>query len=285
MSTKNSEIKAKAYSCNGKILTFNTPLVMAILNLTPDSFYDGGKYSLTRDILNDAEEKVTQGARILDIGAASSRPGAAEISETEEWDRLKDVLPELRRHFPDTFISVDTTRPGIAARSAALGADLINDISGGNLHPDMLATIAKLNLPYVLMHMQGTPQTMQQNPLYGNVVTDIKAEFEAKIAALKALCFDKIILDPGFGFGKTTAHNYQLLKGLEIFSGLGFPVLAGLSRKGMINKVIGTNPVTALNGTTVVNTMALLNGAAILRVHDVAEARQAIELVEYYRGA
>jgi dihydropteroate synthase len=285
MSTKNSEIKAKAYSCKGKILTFNTPLVMAIINLTPDSFYDGGKYSLTRDILNDAEEKVRQGAQILDLGAASSRPGAAEISEAEEWERLKEVLPELRKNFPGVFISVDTYRAGIAEKSAELGADMINDISGGNLDPAMFVTIARLDLPYILMHMQGTPQTMQQNPTYTDVANEVRTEFETKIKTLEQLNFNKIILDPGFGFGKTTAHNYQLLKGLETFTDLGFPVLTGLSRKGMINKVIGTNPVTALNGTTVLNTMALLNGASILRVHDVLEARQAIELVEFYQSA
>jgi dihydropteroate synthase len=285
MSTKISEIKAKAYSCKGKILTFNTPLVMAIINLTPDSFYDGGKYSLTRDILNDAEEKVQQGAAILDLGAASSRPGATEIPEAEEWDRLKEVLPELRKNFPGVFISVDTYRSGIALKSADLGADIINDISGGNLDPAMFATMAKLDLPYILMHMQGTPQTMQKDPVYNEVVKDIITDLESRIATLKALNFDKIILDPGFGFGKTTAHNYQLLKGLESFADLGLPVLAGMSRKGMINKVIGTNPVTALNGTTVVNTMALLNGASILRVHDVPEALQAIQLVEYYLKA
>jgi dihydropteroate synthase len=285
MSTKNSEIKAKAYSTNGKILTFHPPLVMAIINLTPDSFYDGGKYSLTKDILSDAEEKVQQGAQIIDLGAASSRPGATGISEAGEWERLKEVLPELRKTFPGVLISVDTYRSGIAEKSADLGADLINDISGGNLDPAMFATIARLNLPYILMHMQGTPQTMQQNPVYKDVVNEVRIEFETKIAALKALNFDKIILDPGFGFGKTTAHNYQLLRDLESFTDLGFPVLAGISRKGMINNVIGTNPVTALNGTTVVNTMALLKGASILRVHDVLEARQAIELVEFYKEA
>lgn len=285
MSNKNSEITAKAYSCNGKMLTFNSPLVMAIINLTPDSFYDGGKYDRVSDIVSDAEEKVRQGAHILDLGAASSRPGAAEISEAEEWQRLEAVLGELRKTFPATFISVDTYRPAIAKKSADLGADLINDISGGGLDPHMLATMAQLNLPYVLMHMQGTPQTMQQNPTYSHVVKDIKEEFETKIAALEKLNFHKLILDPGFGFGKTTAHNYQLLKGLGSFVSLGFPVLAGMSRKGMISQVIGTNPVTALNGTTVANTIALLNGASLLRVHDVTEARQAIELVEFYRQA
>lgn len=284
MSTKNSENNTIEYSCNGKIITFNKPLVMAIVNITPDSFYDGGKYSTVNDVLRDAEEKVLQGADMLDIGAASSRPNATEISEEEEWERLKDILPALRKKFPHTFISVDTYRSGIAKKSAAEGADIINDISGGNLDAGMFETIAGLDLPYILMHMQGTPQTMQQNPSYINVVQEIKHEFELKIEALKKTGFNKLILDPGFGFGKTTEHNYLLLKHLEQYTGLGFPVLAGVSRKGMINKVIGTNPVTALNGTTVVNTMALLNGAKLLRVHDVTEAVQAVKLVEFYKN-
>lgn len=284
MNTKSSEIKAKAYLCNGKILTFNKPLIMAIINTTPDSFYDGGKYDSVTDVLRDAEEKVRQGADILDLGAASSRPGAAEITEEEEWKRLRDILTELRKNFPGIFISVDTYRASIAIKSAELGADMINDISGGNADPAMFATIARLDLPYILMHMQGNPRTMQINPAYTDVVAEIFKDMKAKIALLEALDFNQLILDPGFGFGKTTAHNYSLLKHLPVFCDAGFPVLAGMSRKGMINQVIGTNPVTALNGTTVVNTMALLNGASLLRVHDVTEARQAIELVEYYKA-
>jgi len=284
MSTKNSENKTIAYSCRGKIITFNTPLVMAILNITPDSFYDGGKYDAAEDVLRDAEEKVRQGADILDIGAASSRPNAKEITEAEEWERLKEVLGLLRRTFPDVLISVDTYRASIARKCAALGADMINDISGGDLDTDMFATVAELDLPYILMHMQGTPQTMQIDPSYNDVVKDVKQELEKKIAALQQLQFNKIILDPGFGFGKTTEHNYQLLKHLDTLTETGFPVLAGLSRKGMINRVIGTNPVTALNGTTAANTIALLNGASILRVHDVTEARQAVKLVEFYKN-
>jgi dihydropteroate synthase len=258
---------------------------MGIVNVTPDSFYDGGKYSSLNDVLSDAEEKISRGAHIIDIGAASSRPNAAVISEAEEWDRLKNILPELRKRYPEILISVDTYRASIAERSAICGADLINDISGGNLDKEMFATITKLNLPYILTHMQGTPQNMQDNPDYKNVVTDIKNEFERKLEFLKTAGFEKIILDPGFGFGKTTENNYQLLKGIPEFTKLGFPVLAGMSRKAMINKVIGTNPVTALNGTTVLNTIALLNGASLLRVHDVSEARQAIELVEFYKNA
>jgi len=272
------------YSCNGKTLTFIKPLVMAIVNLTPDSFYDGGKYSDTDDILRDAEEKIKQGALILDLGAASSRPGAIEISEEEEWNRLKKPLTELRKRFKDVFISVDTYRSPIAQKSSEYGADIINDISGGNMDSNMFNTIAKLQLPYILMHMQGTPDTMQVNPSYYNVVDDVKRELETKTKALNVLGFTKIILDPGFGFGKTTEHNFKLLKNLNELNNIGFPTLAGVSRKSMINKVIKTNPVTSLNGTTVLNTIALLNGASILRVHDVTEALQAVELVEYYKN-
>ena len=258
---------------------------MGIVNITPDSFYDGGKYDSVKDVLRDVEEKIRQGTDIIDIGAASSRPNAKEISETEEWERLKEVLNAIRKNFPATLISVDTYRASIAERSAESGADIINDIGGGNLDENMFTTIARLNLPYVLMHIQGTPQTMQNAPSYQNVVSDIKNEFAKKTDLLRSLHFEKIILDPGFGFGKSLENNYELLKGLAEFLDLGFPLLAGVSRKGMINKVIGTNPVTALNGTTVLNTIALLNGASLLRVHDVSEAKQAIELTEFYTKA
>ena len=279
--TKNSEINPIDYLCNGKTLTFIKPLVMAIVNITPDSFYDGGKYSNVNDVLRDIEEKINQGADIIDLGAASSRPNAKVISPDEEWQRLEQYLPEIRKKFPDTFISVDTFRADIAIKSADNGADIINDISGGNLDANMFETVAKLNLPYILMHMQGNPQTMQESPNYINVVAEIKEELDTKIEKLKTLNFKKIIVDVGFGFGKTQEHNYQLLKNLQKFN--QFPVLAGFSRKSMINKVIGTNPVTSLNGTTVLNTIALLNGASILRVHDVTEAKQSINLVEFYK--
>ena len=283
MSTKIKENIPNEYQINAKKLLFEKPLVMAIVNLTPDSFYDGGKYSEVSDVLRDAEEKISQGADIIDIGAASSRPSAKEIEEKEEWERLEPVLKELRKKFPQIFISVDTYRSSIAKRAAELGADIVNDISGGNLDKEMFAVISKLDVAYILMHMQGTPQTMQQNPEYGDVVYEVKRELEGKVEYLMQLNFEKIILDVGFGFGKTTEHNYQLLKQLPQFSEFGLPVLAGVSRKSMINKIIHTNPVTALNGTTVLNTIALLNGAQILRVHDVTEAKQAIELVEFYQ--
>lgn len=258
---------------------------MAIVNLTPDSFYDGGRYGSTSDVLRDIEEKIKSGATIIDIGAASSRPGAAEISEEEEWKRLGTALKEIRKQFPGIFISVDTYRSSIAEKSANEGADIINDISGGSFDTDMFATMARLNIPYILMHIQGSPKTMQENPHYEDVVKDVTNYFEGKIKILTHLNFHKIILDPGFGFGKNTEHNFKLLKALDRMKAMGYPLLAGVSRKSMINKVIKTNPVTSLNGTTVVNTIALLNGASILRVHDVTEARQAIELVEFYKNS
>lgn len=285
MNTKSNEIKSIEYSCNGKTLTFIKPLIMAIVNITPDSFYDGGKFGGSADILRDVEEKIKQGASIIDLGAASSRPNAIEISEAEEWKRLEESLKAVRKEFGNIFISVDTYRSAIAKRSAENGADIINDISGGNLDFKMFDTIAELNLPYVIMHMQGTPQNMQRQPAIKNAMQTIKNEFKLRIDFLQKKGFNKIILDPGFGFGKSVENNYQLLKELGALADLNFPILAGISRKSMINKVIGTNPVTALNGTTVLNTLALLNGASILRVHDVNESRQAIELVEYYKNA
>jgi dihydropteroate synthase len=284
MRTKNSEIIANEYVANGKIITFNKPLIMGIVNVTPDSFYDGGKYDTVADVLRDVEEKLYQGADIIDIGAASSRPSATEITKEEEWKRLKDVLAGIRKQFPTCVLSVDTYRVPIAEMAVEEGANIINDIGGGTMDANMFSTIARLDVPYVLMHIQGTPQTMQNNPMYDNVSRDVKTELENKIDVLTTLNFTKLIIDPGFGFGKNLEHNYLLLKNLKQFAEMGYPVLAGMSRKGMINKVIGTDPVSALNGTTVVNTIALLNGASILRVHDVREAKQAIELVQYYKN-
>ena len=284
MNTKINEKKTIEYSCNGKIIKFNKPLIMSIVNITPDSFYDGGKYDSESDVLKDVEDKINSGANIIDIGASSTRPNSDEITEKEEWQRLKGVLISVRANFPDILLSVDTYRASVAKKSAEHGIDIINDISGGNLDSLMFKTVADLNIPYILMHIQGTPKTMQNNPKYLNVVDEVKKDFESKITQLINLGFNKIILDPGFGFGKSLENNYQLLKSLNIFNSFNYPVLAGVSRKSMINRVIGTNPVTALNGTTVLNTIALQNGASILRVHDAFEAKQAIELVEFYKS-
>lgn len=257
---------------------------MAIVNITPDSFYDGGKYGAINDVARDVEEKIKAGANIIDLGAASSRPGSSIISIEEEWQRLKPVLELLRKQFPQVSISVDTWRAEIAKNAVEAGADIINDIGGGTFDPHMYTTIAKLNVPYVLMHIQGTPETMHQSPHYTDVVTEVKTTLKRGIDVLQGLNFKKIIIDPGFGFGKNLSHNYMLLKHLSDFAAMGFPVLAGLSRKSMINQVLGTSAVTALNGTSVLNTLALVNGAKILRVHDVTEAKQAIELITFYQN-
>lgn len=273
----------ESYLTNGKQLSFDKAQVMAIINLTPDSFYDGGKFSSVTDVLKDAEMKISEGATILDLGAVSSRPNAPIVSSEEEIQRLKQPLRELRAHFPHVFISVDTYRAEVADFAIASGADIINDISGGNMDANMLPLIAKNQVVYILMHMQGNPQNMQQHPHYENVVDEVEAFFKKKISLCEQLGIDKLILDAGFGFGKTVEHNYLLLKHLHKIADLGYPVLSGISRKSMINKVIHTSPVTALTGTTVLNAIALNNGSKIIRVHDVKEARQAIDIMEYYK--
>lgn len=281
---KSNEIKPMTYSLHGKSLTFNKPLIMAIINVTPDSFYDGGKYGETNDILRDIETKLHQGADIIDLGAASTRPGAPEISEEEEWHRLKSIIPIIRNSFKNTVISLDTYRSGIAKKGVEMGIDIINDVSGGTFDKNMFNTVIELDVPYILMHMDGTPQNMQNNAPYEDVVNAVKNKLKVSIDYLNKRGFKKLIIDPGFGFGKSLKNNYELLKSLHHLKELAYPILVGVSRKSMINKVIQTNPVTALNGTTVLHTIALLNGADILRLHDVAEAKQVIELVNYYQN-
>jgi dihydropteroate synthase len=275
---------SKTYLTNGKQLSFEKAQVMAIINITPDSFYDGGKFSSVTDIIKDAEMKIHEGATIIDIGAASSRPNAIAISVNDEIIRLREPLMKLRKEFPKIFISIDTYLAEVAEFAIDLGADIINDISGSQMDKSMLDVVAKHQIAYVLMHMQGTPQNMQKNPSYDDVVKDISTFYISKIEQCKSLGFDKLIIDVGFGFGKTVEHNYQLLKHLSEFTSFDYPLLVGLSRKSMINKVIHTSPVTALNGTTVLNTIALQNGAKILRVHDVKEAKQAVDLFEFYKS-
>jgi dihydropteroate synthase len=266
------------FNINGKLFSFAYPVVMGILNATPDSFYDGGKNNSIEAALQRAEDILTQGGDIIDIGAASTRPGATEISIEEELQRLIPVVKAIATEFPDAILSVDTYRAVVAEEAIKAGAHIINDIAGGTMDAAMFATVAKLHVPYILMHIQGTPQTMQQNPEYTNVVAEVLLSLSQKVNELKRLGVADIIIDPGFGFGKTTEHNYQLLSNLRQLQLLGCPILAGLSRKGMITKVLGTTPDQALNGTTVVNTLALENGASILRVHDVKEAVEAVAL-------
>jgi dihydropteroate synthase len=271
-------------AADGKLLSLKTPVVMGILNLTPDSFYDGGNLLSEKDLLVKAEKQIKEGASILDMGAVSTKPGAAEVSEEEELARLLPALKLLRKTFPDIFISIDTYRSAVARTAADEGADMINDISGGTFDDKMLAMVGKLKLPYVLMHTQGRPQTMQQDPYYTDVLSEVFDFFTRQIKKAQQNGIEQVILDVGFGFGKKLEHNYQLLAGLKKFEVLGFPLLAGVSRKSMINKVLHTKPENALNGTTVINTLALLNGVNMLRVHDVKEAVQAVRLVNCYHS-
>jgi dihydropteroate synthase len=268
-----------------KKLDISSPVVMGILNLTPDSFYDGGKNRGLNNAIYQVEKMIEEGASIIDLGGVSTRPNALEISPGEEWGRLKNVLTELRARFPEIILSVDTYRSSIARKAAESGIDMINDISGGQFDDKMFETIAELNLPYVMMHIKGNPGTMQQNPVYDDVVSEIIDFFKAQLDKLTGLGMtDNIILDPGFGFGKTVEHNYELLRRFSEFAAIGCPLLAGLSRKSMISKVLAIKPENALNGTTVLNTIALLHGADILRVHDVKEAVEVIRLVEKQKG-
>jgi dihydropteroate synthase len=265
-------------NCGGKILDLSTPKVMGILNITPDSFYDDGRYGDEILIIEQTAKMLEEGASIIDIGAYSSRPNAEDITEAEELKRLIPVIILLKKEFNDIIISVDTFRAKVAEQAAGVGASIINDISGGTIDEAMFKTIAKLNLPYILMHIQGTPKTMQTAPHYDDVFKEVLNYFIDKTTQLKNLGLKDIIIDPGFGFGKTVEHNYELLNKMNDFKILGYPILSGLSRKSMINKVLGCTPTNALNGTTVLNTISLLKGAKILRVHDVKEAVEAVKL-------
>lgn len=272
------------YEKTERIFDHNSrPLVMGILNITPDSFFDGGKFTSEAAMLVHCQHMISEGADIIDIGAYSTRPGATDISETEEEERLIKAIRSVRKNFPELLISADTFRAVIATKAIDAGANIINDISGGTMDKNMFSTVAKLQVPYILMHIQGTPQTMQQNPEYGNVTDEVLTFFNNKIKELNSLGVSRIILDPGFGFGKTLEHNYELLKNIEKFNSLGFPVLVGFSRKAMINKLLNVKAGEALNGTTVLNTIALERGAKILRVHDVKEAKEAVTIVEYLK--
>jgi len=264
-----------------QLIDFSVPKVMGVLNVTPDSFYDGGRYTLEEKIVSKVEKMILEGVDFIDIGAYSSRPGAAVVSYGEELKRLSETMELLRAGFPEPIISIDTFRSGIARKMVEeYEADMINDISAGDMDKEMFNTIADLQIPYVMMHMQGTPRTMQKNPKYDNVVKDILTFFSGKVEELKLLGVDNVILDPGFGFGKTLDHNYELMNGLGQFSVLNKPIMIGVSRKSMIGKLLGCTPDEALNGTIVLNTVALMKGIDILRVHDVKEAVEAIKIIE-----
>ncbi len=266
-------------NCNGHLLDLSSPVVMGILNVTPDSFFDGGQYADATSILGQAEKMLLEGASILDIGGASSRPGATVIPELEELNRAVSAIELILKHFPGTILSVDTWRAKVATEAVAAGAAIVNDISAGSLDPEMDHILAALAVPYVLMHLQGEPTTMQQNPSYEDVVTEVLDFFIKKIEKLRAIGIQDIILDPGFGFGKSLDHNFLLLRHLHVFKAvLNLPILAGVSRKSMICKPLGVKPEAALNGTSALHVFALEQGASILRVHDVKEAIEVIKL-------
>tara|TARA_B110000495_G_scaffold51555_1_gene43196 strand:+ start:95 stop:916 length:822 start_codon:yes stop_codon:yes gene_type:complete len=263
---------------------FSTSKVMGILNLTSNSFYDGGKYNDTEKILSQTKKMIDEGANIIDIGAQSSRPGSDEISEEEELSKIIPALTEIRKYFPHVLISIDTYRAKVAEESINNGVNIINDISSGDLDKNMFSVIAKYKVPYIIMHMLGTPNNMQENPTYNNVVEDIINYFHRKIKTLHSLGIDDLIIDPGFGFGKTLEHNYEILNNLEKFKCLKYPILAGFSRKSMVYKLLDINAKQALNGTSVINTIALNKGVKVLRVHDIKEAVECIKIVNFAKN-
>jgi len=266
-------------NCNKKLIDISSPNLMGILNVTPDSFFDGGSYKNESDILQKVEKMLSEGATFIDVGAYSSRPGAIHISEEEELQRIVPIIKLLVHHFPEIIISVDTFRSNVAKKTVEAGAAMINDISGGKMDENMFKTVADLQVPYIIMHMLGTPQNMQKNPTYEDVTKEVISFFAEQLFKLHQLKVNDVLIDVGFGFGKTIEHNYELLKNLALFKNLDAPILVGISRKSMLYKPLEITPQLALNATTSANTLALLNGANILRVHDVKEAIEAIKIV------
>ncbi|MDQ0968026.1 dihydropteroate synthase [Flavobacterium sp. W4I14] len=280
MAEKNFFEPKQSLNIKGKLIDLSRPKVMGILNITPDSFYSNSRTKSIDEALTKAAQFLNEGATFIDIGGYSSRPGAKDISTSEEVDRLVPVVESLVKAFPEAVISIDTFRAKVAAETISAGAHIINDIAAGDMDEQMFETVAKLQVPYMMMHMKGTPQNMQQNPVYDNVLLEVIDYLAKKVAALKALHVHDVIIDPGFGFGKTIEHNYELLNQMEAFKIFKLPILVGFSRKGMIYKTLGTSATEALNGTSVLNTIALQKGAGILRVHDVREAAECVRLVE-----
>ncbi|OFY66807.1 MAG: dihydropteroate synthase [Bacteroidetes bacterium RIFCSPLOWO2_02_FULL_36_8] len=270
---------SKSLNISGKLFTFEKPRIMGILNITPDSFYDTSRVFSEKEISLRAEKMLNEGADFLDVGGYSSRPGAKIIPTTEEWKRVGLGIKTIVKQFPKALISVDTFRSEIAKKAVEAGACMVNDISGGSADKKMFDTVAQLKVPYILMHSRGNPQTMQKKTNYKNLLTDLMSYFNTKINQLEKHTIYDIIIDPGFGFAKNLSQNFLILKNLNYFSILNRPVMVGLSRKSMIYKLLNTTPEHALNGTTAVNTVALLNGADILRVHDVREAREVVDVV------
>ncbi|WP_245803500.1 dihydropteroate synthase [Daejeonella lutea] len=284
MADKNTVFQQKlSVNIGGNLMDLSTPKIMGIVNLTPDSFYDGGRNNNPSKATKKAEQLLAEGADILDLGAYSSRPGAEHISELEELERLLPVVNAIVKEFPDAGLSIDTFRSGVARAAIDAGAHVINDISGGELDKAMFAAVAALRVPYILMHMRGTPQTMASQTKYQDITSEVCFYFAEKIADLKHLGVIDIIIDPGFGFAKTPEQSYELLKNLDLLKITGHPVLAGLSRKSMIYKTLGTDAENALTGTIAANTIALMKGANLLRVHDVRAAKEAITIFEKVR--
>jgi dihydropteroate synthase len=278
--------KPSYINIRGKLLDLSVPKVMGIINVTPDSFYKGSRVTREKEIIETAVRMIGEGADILDVGGYSSRPGATVVSSAEEEERVLNAIRLIHRELPEAIISIDTFRSEIAFKAVTgCGAHIINDISGGEADKDMFQVVEKLNIPYIMMHMKGTPATMQDNPVYDDVVADILQWFSKKIVMLHSAGVKDIILDPGFGFGKTACHNFELLQHLEDFAIAGLPLLVGVSRKAMIWKTLGISADDALNGTSVLNAVALLKGADILRVHDVKEAVQTVQLIEQLKAA
>jgi dihydropteroate synthase len=270
-------------NCKGRLLTFSTPVVMGIINVTPDSFFTGSRHEQIDKLLIKAEQMWKQGATIIDIGGQSTRPGSERVTEDEELSRVMPAIEALIKSFPGHLFSIDTFYAKVAREAIDAGASIVNDVSAGSIDPELISTVAALKVPYILMHMQGNPQNMQQYPVYKNVVLDVFEFLNFKIHALHRAGINDIIIDPGFGFGKTAAHNLKLLAHLSFFQQLKKPLLIGLSRKATVYKTLQITAGEALNGSTVLHTIGLLNGGQILRVHDVREAVEAIKLIDVYK--
>lgn len=269
-------------NCKGKLIDLSTPKVMGILNLTPDSFFDGGKYKNEKSILLRVEQMLTEGATFIDIGAYSSRPGAIHISEEEEISRIVKIIILIIKKFPESILSIDTFRSRVALECLEEGATIINDITSGEYDEKILSVAFKYNAPYIMMHMKGMPYNMQSKNDYNNLIKEIIFYFSKKIQLAKKYQLNDIIIDPGFGFSKNIEQNFELLKNLNVFKNINLPILVGLSRKSMIYKLLNTSPNEALNGTSVLNTIALSNGASILRVHDIKEAIECIKIMNEF---
>lgn len=277
-------IQYRTLNCNGKLISLDTVAVMGIINITPDSFYSDSRNTSESSVLSRVENMQNEGAEIIDIGAMSSRPGASIISPQEEWSRLSSIVRSVRKRFPEMVLSIDTIHSTTAEKVLDFGVDIINDISGGTYDSSMMKVVGRFNVPFVAMHMKGQPQDMQEDPSYDNIVTEVFDFFTERIVMAEHNGIVDIILDPGFGFGKTLQHNYILLNQLHAYEILRYPLLVGVSRKGMIKKTLHVNTENALNGTTAVHMLALMKGARLLRVHDVKEAVECIKIWEKFNN-